>query len=350
VIHRVGAEVAGKRVTCGSCKKEFLAPTPPAGGSPPPVHSADRPWSLHVDGHTQGPFALKTVIEQIQEKKIDGATLAWKDGMGDWKPLAEIPDFRDVLAVPGGAAAVGRGGSGVHKAHGIGHLAASHPIGLGHRAAEDEEGEHRRPRFDRDRKNREIIIGAWIAGVLVIITMFVLFAVLNQPTPEAPKPAPPPEPRASVPEPEPAPVTPTVSKKAAPKAKAGMPAEKRLASVVSDLEKRFPAIIAAHKKGDAKPIGTFIRYLRMHAESLGECQWGGHQAAMTTFLEHLSQAASGIESELKQKPWVGGGLGEGVDEKHRVEALRLNETEWLDNWVKILRADIQKLRDGGLQF
>jgi len=366
MIHKAGSEVAGKPVTCKACKKTFLAPKLPAGG-PPPVASADRPWSLHVDGHTQGPFALKTIVEQIQAGKIDGTTLAWKDGMGDWQPLAEIAVFQDALAAAkqkasGAASRVGRTVA-MHHAHRPAAGASNHAhraAGTGtrghHGVGADEDEEPRHQRYVRGQGKRELIVGAWVAGGLACVALVVALVVSRK---ELPSDAPPPpviprEVYQTPPEPTPPmpPVGPLLSPKGTtPTAKgpAGAP-EQTLAKSVSGIEQKFAQLVAAHRKGDSKPWGRALRDMRNDAKALRACQFGTHAARVIVLANRMEEAANGIETTLKTLPWFGGVLGEGLEEKQRAEALRLNETEWLENWLKILRGDIQKIRDGGLTF
>ena len=49
-----------------------------------------------------GPFRTDDVLAKCRTGGATGATLCWCDGMQDWKPLAEVPPFREALAHPGG--------------------------------------------------------------------------------------------------------------------------------------------------------------------------------------------------------------------------------------------------------
>jgi hypothetical protein len=351
VVHKAPPEAAGKRVTCKSCHKDFIAPKPRSKSSPPPVQSADRPWSIHQGGQTLGPFSLRTVIEEIQAGKFDETTLAWKDGMSDWKPLGEIEAFQDALSAagmkPASGAAAARGGTSAAR------LPAARRGTRPSRTAPDDEGSERRRRYSRGKSKRDVYIGAWVAAGLAAITLVVILIVTNKPTPVE-EPEAPAQPRSAAPaSPQGQPTAPTAKHGPRPARKRTprrVPAEQRLTRVVADLEKRFPKIIAAHKKGDAKPIGSFIRYLRIHADALAKYDWGPHQERMTRFIAQLREAAQGIEATLKDKPWVGGVLGEGLSQEQRAEALRLNETDWLENWVRILRLEIETLREKGVRF
>lgn len=349
MVHNAPSGVVGRQVTCKACKSDFRAPKPPGSGAPPPVHSADRPWSLHVDGDTQGPYSLKSVIEQIQEEEIGGSTLAWRDGMDDWTPLGELVVFHDALAAARESHSSAAGRAGVGVAVRASRIGARQGSVRGSGVADEEPGEHRRHYYPRGRGKRDLIIGAWVAGFMAVAALVVVLVVTNMPEPVVEEPtAPPAAPRAANPQgPQPpAPGTPA-AKKAGPRAPVVVPA-KRLARAIRDLERRFPAAIAGHKKGNPRPIGDLIRYLELHSEQLGELQWGEHQQQMSRFISLLKKRAAGIRDELSTKPWRSGGLGAlGVDEKTKVESLRLNEYEWLENNINIIRDAIKKLRDSG---
>lgn len=342
LVHKASSEVAGKQVTCKACKRDFRAPSPPSG--PPSVQTGDAAWSLHVDGATLGPFSHDDVAQQIQDGKIDGSTLAWRDGMDDWTALGELAVFSDELsdtrAIQRPAARRGAAGAGRRSTR----------VG----GDDDEHAERPHRHYARGQKKRDTMMGAWIAGVLGVITLVVVLVVVNKKEPVEPPPAAPPMPRAvGQPAGTPGAATPTSPAAKRPMTKRPtvrkMPAEKRLQRVVADLERRFPAIIEAHKAGKPKPIGSFIQYLQAHAKSLREYPWGQHQGRMNAFIARMEEAASGVKATLNERAH-GWGLGEGLEPKQRAEALRLNEYEWLQNWVTILRGDIAKLREGGLDF
>ena len=338
-VFKVGPEVSGKQVTCGRCRRNFTAPRlPGAGSAPPPVGGAGRVWSLHVDGKTTGPHDFGSIVERIKSREIDGSALVWKDGMADWEELATRAEFKSALA------AAGAGGSSAARRAAVGH--GPRP-GRGH---QNDEEPRRRRHYARGRGKRDAIVGAWVAGILAIGVLVGVLIIVNQPEePEDPlgsliAPLPPgPGARAS-----------TAGRPGTagrtPRAPAKLPRKTRLGRVVKDLERRFTEVIDAHKKGDPRPIGSFIRYCRLHAKSLAEYQWGEYKVPMGKFMARLNEAADGVETILKEKPWRGGGLGEGVDPKIRAEALRLNEYEWLQNWADILRREIEALRKAGLRF
>lgn len=94
-ILRVNESAAGKQITCPVCKQKFLVPRPRgAAAGPLPVSNAGRAWHIHVNGRNAGPYSVDVIIDQFRAGKINGDTLAWKEGMGDWQPLKELSDFR----------------------------------------------------------------------------------------------------------------------------------------------------------------------------------------------------------------------------------------------------------------
>lgn len=70
-------------------------------------------WRIAVKGEQRGPFTLDQVRAMIAEGRLPADTLAWRPGMGNWAPMASVPE----LAAPAGrgptpgAAPVGAAGS-----------------------------------------------------------------------------------------------------------------------------------------------------------------------------------------------------------------------------------------------
>jgi predicted Zn finger-like uncharacterized protein len=56
----------------------------------PPVEE----WYLAIKGQQVGPMALQDVQTRIAHGEADERTYGWRDGMGDWKRLADIPEFK----------------------------------------------------------------------------------------------------------------------------------------------------------------------------------------------------------------------------------------------------------------
>ncbi|MFN3202777.1 MAG: GYF domain-containing protein [Bradymonadia bacterium] len=54
-------------------------------------------WYAIVRNQQIGPVSAGAIAELIRVGVADGQTYAWADGMGDWKPLSELPDFIPVL-------------------------------------------------------------------------------------------------------------------------------------------------------------------------------------------------------------------------------------------------------------
>lgn len=52
-----------------------------------------------VEGEAQvGPLSLASMHQKWEDKRIDEESLAWRDGMPDWAPIAEIPEFSAWIA------------------------------------------------------------------------------------------------------------------------------------------------------------------------------------------------------------------------------------------------------------
>ena len=281
---KIGEDAAGKRITCPACKKQFLAPKPPAGaGEPPPVKSADRPWHLHVDGRTVGPFSADGVAEQLKAKKIDGTTLAWKEGLDDWTPLRELDEFRKAAR---GAKPVGKGeGAGEHE---------------------------RRRRYVPGKSKREVIMGAWIAAGLAAVLIIVILIVVHMPRPEeraerdkrqpavrvvepaGPAPQPPATPAAPRPA-TPAKKPPRIIKRKKPK----ISNEQLIAKVTKDVDQLFQQAFANPQKAEIKPIFKLMTQCKKHAAELKARNWDSYQRDVEKYASMLEQTATGIHSQLK---------------------------------------------------
>lgn len=50
-------------------------------------------YHINLNGKNIGVLTL----EQIKESKIDPAAIVWYDGLGDWKPVAEVEELKDYI-------------------------------------------------------------------------------------------------------------------------------------------------------------------------------------------------------------------------------------------------------------
>ena len=348
-VMKVREQAAGKRVDCPVCKKAFLAPkalavTPTEKpteaiktGGPPLASTAPRVWYFHVDGRNDGPHTPETVVEQIKTGRLDAQTLVWREGMGDWRPLKELPEFRGALAAPPPVSA-----TRVHKAHD-----PNAPDYRGH-------GSDREPRahYSREKAKRDAAVGLWIAGGLgfaVLVTLVVVLSRKDQDTKPALQP-PPPQPE--VQPPEPLPTTPPEAKgktAPAPRPKAGASNPALLAALVAELDRSFKAAIDGHKKAQVKPILSLARKCKTHADKLAERDWGGYKPEVESLIKQLNHASQGIQNTVKERcdNWS---MGEGLDFKQKEASMGLSKFEWITNWERILTDEIGKVRKRGLDF
>jgi len=97
-----GSGAAGMSSTSGT------APSPDFGGgfnlgalsaaaAPQPAPSSrpagEKEWYVAIDDAQVGPIDLAEIEQRWDGRGIDAETLAWKAGMGDWLPVAEIPEI-----------------------------------------------------------------------------------------------------------------------------------------------------------------------------------------------------------------------------------------------------------------
>jgi hypothetical protein len=52
-----------------------------------------RVWYITVDGATQGPFTAGEVRDQLQAGSINPQTYVFRQGLGNWIPLAQAPEL-----------------------------------------------------------------------------------------------------------------------------------------------------------------------------------------------------------------------------------------------------------------
>jgi predicted Zn finger-like uncharacterized protein len=77
----------------------------PAGGGPAGGGFEDEAvWYVAVGEEQQGPYTAQQIREYAQTDQLDPESFIWKEGMEDWLPYQQIPEFAD-LAVGGGGEA-----------------------------------------------------------------------------------------------------------------------------------------------------------------------------------------------------------------------------------------------------
>jgi len=336
---RVGESAAGKELTCPGCQKKFRAPRPPSAQgppAPPPVATADRPWHLHVDGRNVGPYSAEAILEQIKAGKADRETLAWKEGMGDWKPLKELDEFR-------------KSARGAKRAP---------------KPGEEGEGE-RRHRYAPGRGKRDVMVGAWIAVGLGIVLVVVILVISKRPRqPEITDPA---EYRLS----QLRSATPTVrpptatqpavlpaagtdasagkTPKIIKKKKAQLSNEELLAKTVKEIDEGFAKVFADPGKADYMQLVYLQRKCTKNAAELKGRNWGSYQSEVERYAGLLEETASSIQGQIKDisQKWAMG--REGLDEKVIAKDYP-PDIAFMKNWHNHVNEAKAKIRAKGLQF
>ncbi len=75
----------------------------PAGGD-------DAVWHLVINQDQVGPLTAGEVQQKFASGEIDGETFTWREGFGDWLPLAQVDQFAGLVASGSTTAAVSGGG------------------------------------------------------------------------------------------------------------------------------------------------------------------------------------------------------------------------------------------------
>lgn len=70
-------------------------PAPAAAPAPPPIQMAT--YFLAVNGQQYGPYDENTMNSMIKESRVNGDTMAWKEGMEGWAKLSTFTEFAQLL-------------------------------------------------------------------------------------------------------------------------------------------------------------------------------------------------------------------------------------------------------------
>ena len=64
---------------------------PPSDEKPPPLPKLKAPIWLVLDGERAGPFDARQLADLARDEKLTRTTLAWQNGMEEWRPAVKIP-------------------------------------------------------------------------------------------------------------------------------------------------------------------------------------------------------------------------------------------------------------------
>ncbi len=106
-------KVRGRRVKvrCKSCSEPIIvdgyaepapeaAPAPPASyGGAPAQQSSEEVWSVNLSDTDQRSMTTNEIVDAFNQGMLADAYV-WKEGMGDWTPLASAPDLAPYLSQP----------------------------------------------------------------------------------------------------------------------------------------------------------------------------------------------------------------------------------------------------------
>ena len=54
-------------------------------------------WYLAIDGKPDGPYTSREIDVKYRTNDLKSSTLAWKDGMSEWKAIFEIDELKKML-------------------------------------------------------------------------------------------------------------------------------------------------------------------------------------------------------------------------------------------------------------
>lgn len=72
-----------------------MNPQQSPGMAPPPLPS---PFFVALNGKQTGPFDMATIQKMIMEKKVDGKSLVWCQGMPGWQPAGSVPQLSSLFS------------------------------------------------------------------------------------------------------------------------------------------------------------------------------------------------------------------------------------------------------------
>ncbi|MBI5494808.1 MAG: zinc-ribbon domain-containing protein [Deltaproteobacteria bacterium] len=95
-----GSSVARAAAAPRSAAAPAYAPPAPKPVQAPPAPQETEEWYLAIKGQQVGPMRASDVRARVQAGEADEKTYGWRDGMGDWKRLPDIPELKPLLARP----------------------------------------------------------------------------------------------------------------------------------------------------------------------------------------------------------------------------------------------------------
>lgn len=63
-------------------------------------------WYAGVAGKQEGPFSIAEVATMLSSGKLTAESLVWKEGMADWVPISQVPEFSTFMAKSSAPSAV----------------------------------------------------------------------------------------------------------------------------------------------------------------------------------------------------------------------------------------------------
>ncbi len=61
---------------------------------------SEKKWFIYVQDHHEGPFTVDEIQSGISEGRFEKTGFVWADGMKDWLPMGQLPDFAPPAAAP----------------------------------------------------------------------------------------------------------------------------------------------------------------------------------------------------------------------------------------------------------
>jgi hypothetical protein len=78
---------------------QTMAEAARTGPAQNPAAGPQRLYYAALEGRQAGPFSETEIVRLINEKRIGGETLVWRQGMTQWKAARDVPELLRIIAL-----------------------------------------------------------------------------------------------------------------------------------------------------------------------------------------------------------------------------------------------------------
>ncbi len=81
----------------GGLVDDKKSPGAPAAPALKPPNVDEQEWYCGLDGAEEGPLSLRQMVDGLRSGQITEDHFVWREGMGDWLPIEEVPELAGML-------------------------------------------------------------------------------------------------------------------------------------------------------------------------------------------------------------------------------------------------------------